>query len=90
MTLSPDQIQDIATVLQRCGPADSPLDALRRRFPGLKTSRCDAADIDMETPFRSFPQFDLHLIDGRDHCWRLTEDPQHATSVLIAMRGRGA
>jgi hypothetical protein len=90
MTLSPVQLQDIATLLQGCGPADSPLDALRGRFPGLRTSRCDAADIGMETPFHSFPHFDLHLIDGRDHCWRLTENPDQATGVLIAMRGRGA
>jgi Family of unknown function (DUF6129) len=90
MPLPPDQLHDIKALLQSCGPADSPLIALRERFPGLTTSRCDAADIDMETPLHSFPRFDLHLIDGRGHCWRLTEDPDQATGVLIAMRGRGA
>ncbi len=60
----------------------------RSRFPGRSLTRCDASDMGTEEPFRRFAVFDVYLVDGRDHCWRLTDDPQAATGVLLA-RHRG-
>ncbi len=56
----------------------------RRRFPTLSLTRCDASDIDVETPFRVYPGLNLYLVDAADHCWRITSDPARATGIVIA------
>lgn len=63
-----------------------PFPALRRSLPHLVWTRCDAADV-LEEPFRSIGPFDLHLLDGSDHCVRLTPEPDRASGVLLARRG---
>lgn len=60
--------------------------AFRAEFPGVALTRCDAGDVQGEAPFRSFPQFDLYLLDTRDHCVHLTDDPTQATGVVVAQR----
>ncbi len=59
------------------------LTALRQQLPKLSLTRCDASDIDAETPFRAFPRFTLYLVDGADHCWKLTSDPARATGLVV-------
>ncbi len=59
--------------------------ALRARFPRLTVTRCDAADL-AESPYRSYPGFDLHLVNGAGHCWQLTPDPAQATGIVLARR----
>ncbi|ANX02770.1 DUF6129 family protein [Immundisolibacter cernigliae] len=59
--------------------------ALRARFPRLTVTRCDAADL-AESPYRSYPGFDLHLVDGAGHCWQITADPAQATGIVLARR----
>ncbi|UQR64991.1 DUF6129 family protein [Bradyrhizobium sp. C-145] len=61
---------------------------LRRRFPQLAWVRCDASDV-ADRPFRQFPRFDLHLIDGSDHCVQITADPTRATGIVLAKRNVG-
>jgi len=62
---------------------------LRSQFPRLSWTRCDASDV-TETPYRSFPRFDVHLIDAADHCVRITTDPQQATGLIVADRTAGS
>lgn len=59
---------------------------LRRRFPNLSWTRCDASDV-IEAPFRTFGRFDVHLLSNADHCARITSDPAAATGVVLAQRG---
>jgi hypothetical protein len=56
----------------------------RKRFPGLSVTRCDASDMDSETPFRVYPGLSLFLVDASDHCWRITPDPAQATGIVLA------
>ena len=60
--------------------------AFRAEFPGVAISRCDASDVQDDAPFRSYPLFDLYLLDARDHCVCLTTDPSEATGVVVAQR----
>lgn len=64
---------------------NNPLPMLKESFPGVFFVRMSASDIP-ESPFRSLPDYDLHLLDGRDHCVQLTNDPSHATGVVVAQR----
>lgn len=63
------------------------LPAFRARFPGVSLTRCDVGDVEADaTPFKVHPTFELFLVDGRDHCWQLTQDPACATGVVLAQR----
>ena len=67
-----------------CRSGEGILPVLRTRFPGLPITQCPAGDISDE-PFRAGEYFDLHLLDTRDHCWRITSDSLAATGLLLAM-----
>lgn len=84
MALSPQDLAEIDTLLAAPDADGQALVQLRQRFPKLSLTRCDASDIDAETPFRSFPRFTLYLVDGADHCWRMTSDPERATGLVVA------
>ena len=85
MALNEEDLGVIAGMLA-APPADGQLfAALRARFPALSFTRCDASDV-VEAPFGSFGGYDVHLMDARDHCVQLTDDPARATGVVIAKR----
>ncbi|SIR46427.1 hypothetical protein SAMN05421829_11656 [Aromatoleum tolulyticum] len=84
MSVTAEQLAHVCTLLQRTGPAENPLPALRAALPGMVFTRCDASDMDGETPATRAGDYDLYLVDNSDHCWRITTDPQHAGGVVIA------
>lgn len=83
MALTADDVRDIETLLGAAEASAQTFADLRRRFPMLSVTRCDPSDLGVETPFREFPRFALHLVDGSDHCWRLTDDPARATGLVV-------
>ena len=72
------------------GVLDSPVmphvAALRQQFPALTFSVCDAEDLADSSPFRRGPAIDVFLVDGRNHCVCLTQDPSVATGLVLARR----
>ena len=88
MALSEIQLKNIEQFLL-ADPAGANVAAFRAAFPGVSLTRCDAGDMQDETPFRSHAQFDLYLIDARDHCVHMTADPAAATGVVLAKRRGG-
>jgi len=88
MAVSADELTAIEQVLGAPG-ADAPVLAeLRQRFSHLSWIKCDAADV-IETPYRSYARFDVHLLDSADHCSHITDDPARATGIVLAMRSAG-
>ncbi|KAB2944007.1 MAG: hypothetical protein K8F92_06575 [Hyphomicrobium sp.] len=85
MSIDADEIAHIEELLARA-PAETLFAELRERFPDLSLTRCDASDIDTETPFREYGRYSLYLVDSADHCWRLTDDPRQATGLVVAVR----
>jgi hypothetical protein len=83
MALSDQDLIAIDVLLADPDADASALAALRRQLPKLTLTRCDASDIDAETPFRAYPRFTLYLVDGADHCWTLTSDPDRATGLVV-------
>jgi len=71
-------------LLQGEGASEVSLGSLRKAVPALSLTRCDARDVDGETPFRSYEHCQLYLVDASEHCWRLTDDPRRATGLVIA------
>lgn len=87
MTLAPAQVSQIDAVLASAGADSQTLTALRKLAPGLMVTRCDALDMRDETPFRTYENCSIFLIDGRDHCWKITQDPGRATGIALAPNG---
>jgi hypothetical protein len=85
MALNEVQLHNIEEFLL-ADPAGGNVAAFRTAFPGVTMTHCDATDMGDEPPFRSYAQFDLYLIDARDHCVQLTTDPAAATGVVMAKR----
>jgi hypothetical protein len=85
MALAEHELAEIDNVLTAPNAGSEAFGELRRRFPHLSLTRCDASDV-TETPFRSYATFDLHLLDSRDHCALVTDDPARATGVILAKR----
>ena len=86
MGLSAEELAGIDALLG--GPdadAEAPV-RLRQTFPRLSITRCDPSDLGAETPFREYERFDLYLVDGGSHCWRLTADPEEATGLVVVAR----
>lgn len=74
---------DLATIVAALAEADG-VATVRRLFPRLPVTRIDASDVDTETPWRAWEHLSLYLVDGSDHCWRLTGDPTRATGIVVA------
>ena len=87
MALAEQELNEIEQVLNRPDASGLAYAELRQRFPHLALTRCDASDV-TEEPFRSYPAFDLHLLDASDHCAQVTEDPAKATGLILAKRSR--
>ncbi|MGJ4884841.1 MULTISPECIES: hypothetical protein [unclassified Bradyrhizobium] len=85
MALAEQELNEIAQVLERPDAGSAAFGELRRRFPRLVLTRCDASDV-TEAPFRSYPAFDLHLLDASDHCAGVTDDLAKATGLILAKR----
>jgi hypothetical protein len=85
MTLGAEELREIDRVLSASDVDARVLAELRQRFPHLSWTRCDASDV-TETPFRSYPRFEIHLVDRTDHCVQITADPMRAGGIVLADR----
>ncbi|HYA81790.1 MAG TPA: hypothetical protein VED87_12775 [Methylocystis sp.] len=81
MAVSAEDLAEMEKLLSSETPVA--LADMRARFPHLSWTRCDASDV-IETPYRSYAQFDVHLLDGGNHCVEVTSEPSRATGVIIA------
>lgn len=87
MALTAKEISEIDGLLSPPEADGGAVAGLRERFPQLSLTRCEASDVDADEPFRRYPHFDLYLVDGANHCWELTSDPDRATGILLARTG---
>ncbi len=84
MAISADALDQISSLLEGEGPAVERIASLRKAFPGLSLTRCDASDMDAETPVLETDGFEVYLIDTREHCVRITTQPEAATGLIVA------
>lgn len=86
MALAPEQIDNIVGILSATAAGQNPVPAIRQAWPGMMVSRCDALDMRGETVFRNLDTFQLFLVDASDHCWRIVDQPEQATGVVVAAK----
>lgn len=85
MALSADDLSEIDKVLSAPEVDPQVFSVLRRRFPQLVWTRCDASDV-TEAPYRSYARYNIHLLDSAGHCAHVTDDPAHANGIILAKR----
>src|SRR5262245_55945999 len=85
MALGADELEQIVQVLSAPDMDARAVAELRRQFPHLSWTRCDASDL-TETPFRACSRFDVHLVDRSGHCVQITADPARASGIILADR----
>jgi len=83
MAVSEEELTEIDRILT--SGASTAMLELRSKFPHLTWTRCDASDV-IETPYKTYPNCDVHLLDGGDHCVQITTEPSRATGVVLAFR----
>jgi len=73
------------------GPADgcsnslqANLSVLRQQYPTIHFTYCMDDDLPNNTPVIERKDFNLYLIDGREHCLCLTNDYEAATGIVVA------
>ncbi len=78
------QLNEIAQILETSGVNETTVSILRPQFQPLHFTYCMDDDLPNNNPVLEHPEFNLYLIDGRDHCLCLTNDFSVATGVVIA------
>jgi hypothetical protein len=84
MALTADALDQIRTLLEADGSAAERIATLRKAFPGISLTRCDAGDMDTEMPVVETTDFDVYFIDTSEHCTRITTRPEAATGLVVA------
>jgi hypothetical protein len=82
-------VQDLSTLDEVLADHEAAPDIsvrIRKRIPGLVVTRCDESDLGADIPFRTYPRYQLFLVDGSNHCWTVTSNPDSATALLLARR----
>ena len=86
MTISREQFENIAGMLVKLPNGENPLPAVRASFPELTVTRCDADDMRDETPFCRAGDFDVFLVNTSNLCWKIINEPDAATGLILAAR----
>ena len=86
MCITTETMNEIETsLIQFHQLSNNPIPMLKDCFPETSFLRMSASDFD-EAPFRSLTNYDLFLLDGREHCVQLTNDLSVATAVVVAQK----
>ncbi len=78
------QLAEVSSKIKAYGVDESILSHLRQNYQGVHFTYCMDDDIGSYEPVLSEPDFNLYLIDGREHCLCLTNNQDVATGIVIA------
>ena len=74
----------ITKQVQSEGLSEATLAVLRERHPDIHFTYCMDDDIYTGKPVVEQDDFNIYLVDGREHCLCLTNDYDIATGVVLA------
>ncbi len=79
-----EQIQAVAEAARAAGLSETTLSAMRARFKGIHLTYCMDDDVTGAKPVLAYPDLNVYLVDGREHCLRLTDTMEFATGLVLA------
>lgn len=82
--MEPNRLQQVVAVVRRAGLNEQTLAALRETFSDIHFTSCLDDDVGNIEPAHREAGFNVYLVDGREHCLKLTADIQSATGLLLA------
>ncbi len=82
--ISENLLDEIKQKIIAAGVDESLLTELRTEYQKIHFTYCNDDDIPNNEPIVCAEDFNLYLIDGRDHCLCLTNDKENATGIVIA------
>jgi len=77
-------IDRIAEAALAQGLDEGTVQGLRAAWPGVHFSYCMDDEICGVNPVRQLQGLNVYLVDGREHCMRLTGNPEIATGLVLA------
>lgn len=84
MPLTAELIQHIVATVERQGLSEMTLQDLRGTWHDLHFTYCLDDDVHHPKPYSACRGFNLYLVDGREHCLKITDEPSHATGLVFA------
>jgi len=78
------QLQAVSDRIAAAYLDDALITAMRTEFAPLHFTYCYDDDISGHTPVIETDKFNLYLIDGREHCLKMTNDYEVATGIVVA------
>lgn len=84
MTISHENAQSIAEEVKSRGLDYDTVASLRQSYPDIHFTYCMDDDIPHGKPVVESKDFNVYLVDGREHCLCLTNDFDIATGVVLA------
>jgi hypothetical protein len=82
--ISTGQLNAIVSKIEALGVDETTVSALRQEYQPIHFTYCMDDDLPNNTPIIEHKDFNIYLIDGREHCLCLTNDYDVATGIVIA------
>ena len=82
--ISAEQVHAIASKIESAGINEATVSELRQEYHPVHFTYCMDDDLPNNKPVFEHTDFNLYLIDGREHCLCLTNNFDHATGIVIA------
>ena len=82
--ITKSQVNAIAATIETMGVDEATILALRQQYQPVHFTYCMDDDLPNNTPVIEHKDFNLYLIDGREHCLCLTNDYETATGIVVA------
>jgi hypothetical protein len=82
--ITSEQINAITAKVEAMGLSDDTVSELRQQYQLIHFTYCMDDDLPNNTPVIEHKDFNLYLIDGREHCLCLTNDFDTATGIVVA------
>jgi hypothetical protein len=82
--ITQSEVNSIAAKIEFLGVDETTVSALRQQHQGIHFTYCMDDDLPNNTPVIEHKDFNIYLIDGREHCLCLTNDYDVATGIVVA------
>jgi len=82
--ITTNQVNAIAEEIEALGVDESTVSVLRQQYQTIHFTYCMDDDLPNNTPVIEHKDFNLYLVDGREHCLCLTNDYEAATGIVVA------
>lgn len=82
--IAAESIDAVVAAVSAAGLSETTVTVLREHFDGIHFTYCMDDDVCGSRPVRETADFNVYLIDGREHCLKFTNDPAIASGLVLA------